>query len=731
MPAHLAESPLTCVAVGSGRSLEEFEAIHRSKCNCRNNRRQPQLASSAVPIADDVTAIATDVTLGASLCTTSGRRRRAFLPRARRSLPLAPDRVLRRVPGGACTRAAAGRLSVVAPIQEGARRALSRSATCSAGSATRRRQEGARPARHENDQLTRELTELQAAAGENAPARELLRINEAGGLDDYTRSKARVNRELERTFYSKVQIDKGTSEGVALTSRSSTAPAWSASPPPGNAVVTLITDGLRRQGARSTRTTCRRRSSPPRAARRLQLDSRGDSEKDHGRLASSPPARPPALPSLYPRGIRVGTVEDRAGRATRPRIHVNRPSTSATSRRRGAHEADADPRAAGAMTGRHRRAPRRARADRRGPAGRRCRRSPSSASPPTSRRWSWPRSASAPARSPAPGFGFAVGLLVDVALLQTLGVSSLLLAVGYGAGRLRELRDPPTARPVAVGAAARRPPRSASPSCSSCSAPSARLAAAAARHPARDRARDAPRAAGTRRAPRPAARTPTTRAAAAAARTRPAACPRSRPRVVPPQLEERRPTMSPQLARGSRSSAASRSSSSRRSSSACGSCRSSPARVRLAGGREPRAEGPHRGAARRHRRPQRQAARQDAPGRGRAAAAGRAPRRRVGVAAEYGRLSEAERARLAAGDRRRPCNAASRARQAARRREPNAPSAARSRRRRTRSSRCPCPRCPRTRGHRPLPPSRQGARRQRASSTSAWSSRSPSCPTPR
>ena len=33
MPAHLAESPLTCVAVGSGRSLEEFEAIHRSNKN--------------------------------------------------------------------------------------------------------------------------------------------------------------------------------------------------------------------------------------------------------------------------------------------------------------------------------------------------------------------------------------------------------------------------------------------------------------------------------------------------------------------------------------------------------------------------------------------------------------------------------------------------------------------------------------------------------------------------
>ena len=36
---HVAESPLTCVAVGSGRSLEEFEVIHRSSRNRRNGRR--------------------------------------------------------------------------------------------------------------------------------------------------------------------------------------------------------------------------------------------------------------------------------------------------------------------------------------------------------------------------------------------------------------------------------------------------------------------------------------------------------------------------------------------------------------------------------------------------------------------------------------------------------------------------------------------------------------------
>jgi rod shape-determining protein MreD len=52
--------------------------------------------------------------------------------------------------------------------------------------------------------------------------------------------------------------------------------------------------------------------------------------------------------------------------------------------------------------------------------------------------------------------GFAVGLLVDLALLQTLGVTSLVFTlIGYWAGRLRELRDPQAAlTPLLVGAAA-------------------------------------------------------------------------------------------------------------------------------------------------------------------------------------------------------------------------------------------------------------------------------------
>jgi rod shape-determining protein MreD len=53
-------------------------------------------------------------------------------------------------------------------------------------------------------------------------------------------------------------------------------------------------------------------------------------------------------------------------------------------------------------------------------------------------------------------FGFFVGLFLDVALLQTLGLSSLVFVVaGYWAGRLRELRDPQAAVvPMIVGAAA-------------------------------------------------------------------------------------------------------------------------------------------------------------------------------------------------------------------------------------------------------------------------------------
>jgi len=52
--------------------------------------------------------------------------------------------------------------------------------------------------------------------------------------------------------------------------------------------------------------------------------------------------------------------------------------------------------------------------------------------------------------------GFAVGLLLDLSLVQTLGLTSLLYTlIGYWAGRVREVRDPQAAlAPLLVGVAA-------------------------------------------------------------------------------------------------------------------------------------------------------------------------------------------------------------------------------------------------------------------------------------
>ena len=108
MPAHLAESPLTCVAVGSGRSLEEFEVIHRT--NKTRNRR-----------AHDARAARTH---GAHLYDSKTvRRRRAVL-----GLLVACSLILLTASfggdGGAVGSVQRGFSEVLNPVQEGASRAL-------------------------------------------------------------------------------------------------------------------------------------------------------------------------------------------------------------------------------------------------------------------------------------------------------------------------------------------------------------------------------------------------------------------------------------------------------------------------------------------------------------------------------------------------------------------------------------------------------------------------------
>ena len=106
MPAHRAESPLTCVAVGSGRSLEEFEAIHRSN---RSNNRQP--ATSPVAFTSDMHDRAV-------------RRRRAVLLALIAASLILLTAYFGESDNGSLHSFQRGAMAVFAPIQEGANRAV-------------------------------------------------------------------------------------------------------------------------------------------------------------------------------------------------------------------------------------------------------------------------------------------------------------------------------------------------------------------------------------------------------------------------------------------------------------------------------------------------------------------------------------------------------------------------------------------------------------------------------
>ena len=316
-------------------------------------------------------------------------------------------------------------------------------------------------------------------------------------------------------------------------------------------------------------------------------------------------------------------------------------------------------------------------------------------------------------------FGFGVGLFVDIALLQTLGVTSLvLLAVGYGAGRLRELRDPahgarrrsPSARPPP------RSTRSASRSCSSCSASTRPVSLLLVRQILLDdRAQHAARAARLRaRAPRRCCPflPDDPRRRRRRAYTTGGLSARSRRAMMPPDLEERRPA----------DHAAARAARRRARRLRLRAVRDHllppvvPAgalrrRVLTPGAREPRAQDQ---ASRRRaatsstataRRSSRPASRRSCRS-CRAAARGRARGRRQLPRAR----SSAERARLAAAEQLRALERTRRERGApltrAERRERRAPARARAKRRAVAVPPMPPP----SRAARALPPARQGAR---------------------
>ncbi len=107
MPAQIAESPLTCVAVGSGRSLEEFEAMHRASKNSGAPALRPRRAEESADVSQ------------------AGPPPPGHPHRPRRLLAAVAFGALQRGRRAArCTRSSAVFATVFSPIEEGASSAL-------------------------------------------------------------------------------------------------------------------------------------------------------------------------------------------------------------------------------------------------------------------------------------------------------------------------------------------------------------------------------------------------------------------------------------------------------------------------------------------------------------------------------------------------------------------------------------------------------------------------------
>src|SRR4051794_11093271 len=460
MPAHRAEPPLTCVAVGSGRSLEEFEAIHRSNRNNSRNNRRPRRStthSTSRPFRHVRQS-------GAATARGVGRARRALADPAHRLLrrnqlrrpaqrPARCDGGARAHPGGREPRRQAvprplrlvrldpRREGRAQPAQEGARRA----APGGHPAAGRRRGEQA-AALHARHQHRRRHEGLRA--GDRAGLRPLAQHVVLDGRDQQGLERRGAPRPARRQR----RGPGGQGQVGVRRQRDRDAPHGPGVRRLGQGRA-LGRAGVDRPGGR------RPRRPPARACPARQARAQGRADRDRGhRVHAAEVAVPAGDPDRHGPPRRRGR---RRARPPHPRAPGRRPAQARVPR--GAHQA------------RHR--PARLHDDEGdahavtplGPViGRLAALGllggiiqltavaqitvfgvPADLSPLLV-------CAVGLLMGSVPGalFGFSIGLFVDTALLQTLGISSLVLtAVGYGAGRLRELRDPAHGLvPVAVGA---------------------------------------------------------------------------------------------------------------------------------------------------------------------------------------------------------------------------------------------------------------------------------------
>ena len=232
--------------------------------------------------------------------------------------------------GGALHSVQRGVLVVLAPVQEGANRALKpfRDAFGWAGDTIDAKSERDKLEKR-NRALEAEVTRQQFQLSQYAQIKKLVDVNDAAGLDKYRPVTARVIGQTPSLFYSNIKIDKGKSSGIdvgqpvtgggGLVGRVSEAV--------GNAaVVTLITDEEFAVSAKTLKTKVPGTIMPVTGSPGdliLDFVSRRK-EVDEGERIVTAGTSSQRLQSLFPPGIPIGRVrriEDGAGDLDRI-VHV-------------------------------------------------------------------------------------------------------------------------------------------------------------------------------------------------------------------------------------------------------------------------------------------------------------------------------------------------------------------------------------------------------------------------
>jgi rod shape-determining protein MreC len=230
--------------------------------------------------------------------------------------------------GGGLHAVQRGVMDVLAPIQEGANKALkpARDLFGWVGDTMDAKDERDR-LRAERDQLRREVAELQLSRGDYEDAQAWRQSAGALNLDRYEPVPARVYERSPSTWYSTVVINKGASDGLrkdqpVLNGAGLVGRVKSVSS--GSAVVTLLTD----QDFGVSAVTAKAREPgtvSPAVGGDLLFDlvPRGRDVRTGDRIVTAGTTNV-RLPSPYPRGILIGTVRriDEGDGELDRRIHV-------------------------------------------------------------------------------------------------------------------------------------------------------------------------------------------------------------------------------------------------------------------------------------------------------------------------------------------------------------------------------------------------------------------------